>query len=142
LDRHQTTNDTFNYSMQEYTNINIQIQTWWLLVLLLLSSVLTSRFEPPSITFSFLRVALYAPYLHPQLSNYLPLTPILPAWTMSNTGGVLLESGTAYSSRAPGFIFVFYWVRLAHYLVFCVVFLILSVFVLCWIANLSFNFDN
>jgi hypothetical protein len=26
LDCHQTTNDTFNYSMQEYTNINIQLQ--------------------------------------------------------------------------------------------------------------------
>ena len=25
MDCHQTTNDTFNYSMQEYTNINIQI---------------------------------------------------------------------------------------------------------------------
>jgi hypothetical protein len=41
---------------------------------------------------------------------------------------------TAYRSRAPGFVDMF---LLDHYLVFCVVFFALLVFVLCFVPNVA-----
>ena len=52
---------------------------------------------------------------------------------MSNMAGVLLESGTTYLIRAPGFDSGFWLVPVAHLCSFCVVllFLVLFLFVLC-----------